>query len=178
MTDRGRTDEHAPWPTPGNTRFRFRVIDDDGELARRFYPAGGVELTILASEQPADAPGKTGYQYVVMPLSFPNYPIAREHGRAIDVACKLVETAIADALTHAADAIPSKDDGHAHVIVFERFSRALPFVATCEICMQEIVADVAAWAADRGIIPAGARHFGDVGPGTVKTAIELAVNRG
>lgn len=176
---RARGRDEMSWPEPGSIRFRIEVLSADGDPVTRFSPQGKAEVTLLASEQPADAAGRDGRLWVVLPLGFPNYPIAREHAHTIGLACTLLETAIAEALTHAGDAIPTRDDGHRHVVRFQRYSRTIPFSAECEVCMETLVPDVQAWARDRGLVNVGNDTHADIAQrkGTIAAAIERAFNR-
>lgn len=175
---RARGRDEKTWPLPGTTRFRLQVLAHDGDPCTRFTPDGPVEVTILAEELPVGG-DPAGRLFVVLPLAFPNYPVAAEHAHAIGVACTLLETAIAEAVAHADDPIPSVDDGHRHVVRFARYSRAMPFSAECAVCMHTLVPDVAAWARDRGLVNVGNDTPADIArrKGSIAAAIERVHNR-
>jgi hypothetical protein len=167
-------------PGPGQVRFRFDVDDVDGDPCKRFSPGGPVEVWMVASEQPIDAAGGDGYKFVVLPLAFPNYPIAVKHAERLQLLAGAFQAAVAEALEAADTAIPTRDDGHRHVVRFARYSRSIPFVAECEVCMCELVADVRTWARDRGLIDDTflEERRPDVNTPTIAAAIEQAFNRG
>jgi hypothetical protein len=179
--ERARTpqDRGTTLPNPGETRFRVRLYDADGDAARHFTKGGPVEVWLEASEQPVDAGGSERLKYVLLPLAFPNYPIAREHAHRIDEILHALEAELEQALADAKKPIPTRDDGHRHVVRFARYSRAMPFSAECEVCMCELVDDVRTWARDRGLVDDTflEERRPLVNTPTVKDAIEQAVNQ-
>lgn len=168
-------DTHT-WPEPGAVRFRLEVVDVDGELAHRFAPSLPVEVTLIASEQPIDAPGGQGRRIIVVPLAFPNFPIARTHAEGLQSALGALERALERAAAAASSPIPAVDDGHRHVVRFERYARSLPFAASCEVCMAELVPNVHKWAVERGLLERGKLAYGPPGS-SIRLEIEKTVNQ-
>jgi hypothetical protein len=180
MTERARDHRTTETlPEAGKVRFRLQVDDRDGDPCHRFAPGGPVEVWLIASEQPIDAAGVDGYKYVVLPLCFPNYPIARRHVERLNLLADALASALLEAQVDADAAIPTLDDGHRHVVTFARYSRRLPFQAECELCMATLVEDVGEWARIRGFVEPDklSRTFTIEDAASVKGAIEQAVNR-
>lgn len=174
-TDRARTERGVTIPSPGETKFQVRLLNDDGADLRHFVKGGPVEVWLEASEQPLDNRGGTdGLQFVILPLGFPNYPIARTCAEGLGHALGALERAIERAQEAANTPIPTLDDGHRHVVRFARYARALPYVAMCEVCMEELVDDVMKWAGDRGLTTSG-NPIAE--PMNLRSAIENVVNR-
>lgn len=163
------------------TPFRVKLQDEDGDACHHFLKDGPVEVWIIAGPGRAaredETVGVGDLKFMVEVLTFPNYEIARQHADALGLVARLLQNAIDEAREHAADPIPTLDDGHRHVVRFARYARKLPLVAMCEICMQELVPDVAKWAADRGLLGPGGEAFRiHERHGTIVAAIEHAFN--
>jgi hypothetical protein len=153
--------------------IRIAVENADGDSCKHFVQGGPVELWLTAYDSAAE-----GSKMVVLTLTLPNYPIGRRHAERLELLTAALTAAIEDAQIDGAAEIPTLDDGHRHVVRFARYRRALPWVAMCEVCMQELVPDVAKWAADRGLLGPGGESFRlNERHGSVKAAIEQAVNR-
>lgn len=138
------------------TYFEFRVDDADGQRnGRRFSQDGKVELWVVARERTENPEHQAGRKILdgdtwrearvlSFPLAFDNYPIAQRAGGLLDGLLAAANERARRPDTHAelasladllAETRPEVDDGHEHKIVLERFSRALPMVATCRVCL-------------------------------------------
>lgn len=155
-------------------RVRVELDSIDGDVCRHFTAAGPVEVLIVADAQPPEAFGRDGMRVGVWALRFPNWPIARKHADRLELLLDALNAALVEAQEAVVEKIPEPDDGHRHVVRFARYQRAVPIVAMCEVCMVELVPDVAAWARDRGLTTSG-NVIAE--PMNLKNVVEAAVNR-
>jgi hypothetical protein len=119
-------------PTRDGRAWFFEFDHSTGEPGQRFNDDGPVEVWLGIWKMP---PRRQGDKPVFIPIQFPNFPLARRGVEEIEKILPMLNAKLEIAANIGATNRPTKDDGHEHVIRFERFTRTMPVMATCEVCL-------------------------------------------
>lgn len=109
--------EMETWPPAGE--LDLSVINDDGQLARLFTPAGPAEVTLKGSK---DEHGRR----LIISIGFPTLDQAQRAGQILAEAFMLVKDIHAET--------PPRPEACEHRVQAALFSRSLVRTSFCELC--------------------------------------------